>query len=164
MFLGLLRTEMWILQDFAILPKRSLTTTVCQLLKFLPSFAIVKFLLELLWFFFNLRQPGIEQWKKILQLYRLIEIRKAWFPYDRTDRPSRKFEAIRTTGTIGSFHMIVLIASKARDAGSSAMSLGEIIEYLCVFRKQAKHNDVFLFGKRTSWIAICFLSRFCGVQ
>ena len=33
------------------------------------------------------------------------------------------FETIRTTGAIGSFHMIVSIASKARDAGSSAMSL-----------------------------------------
>ena len=72
---------------------------------------------------------------------------------------------IRTTGTIGSFHMIVLIASKARDAGSSAMSLGDTVEFLCVFRKQAKHNDVFfLFGKRTSCLAICFLFRFCGVQ
>ena len=47
------------------------------------------------------------------------------------------FETIRTTGAIGSFHMIVSIASKARDAGSSAMSLGQTIEKLLVFRKQA---------------------------
>ena len=37
---------------------------------------------------------------------------------------SKYFETIRTTGAIGSFHMIVSIVSKARDAGSSAMSLG----------------------------------------
>ena len=34
---------------------------------------------------------------------------------------SKYFETIRTTGVIGSFHMIVSIALKARDAGSSAM-------------------------------------------
>ena len=37
---------------------------------------------------------------------------------------SKYLETILTTGAIGSFHMIVSIASKARDAGSSAMSLG----------------------------------------
>ena len=50
---------------------------------------------------------------------------------------SKYFETIRTTGEIGSFHMIVSIASKARDAGSSAMSLGQTIEFLRVFCKQA---------------------------
>ena len=62
---------------------------------------------------------------------------KAWFPYDRPDHPDRhsRFE------TIGSFDMIVSIASKARDAGSSAMSLGETIEFYHVFRKQAKHDN-----------------------
>ena len=50
---------------------------------------------------------------------------------------SKYFETIRTTGAIGSFHMIVSIASKARDAGSSAMSLGQTIEFLRVFCKQA---------------------------
>ena len=62
---------------------------------------------------------------------------KAWFPYDRLDHPDRqsRFE------TIGSFDMIVSIASKARDAGSSAMSLGETIEFYHVFRKQAKHDN-----------------------
>ena len=50
---------------------------------------------------------------------------------------SKYFETIRTTGAIGSFHMIVSIASKARDAGSSAMSLGQTIEFLNLFFKQA---------------------------
>ena len=51
---------------------------------------------------------------------------------------SKYFETIRTTsGAIGSFHVIVSIASKARDAGSSAMSLGQTIEFLRVFCKQA---------------------------
>ena len=50
---------------------------------------------------------------------------------------SKYFETIQTTGAIGSFHMIVSIASKARDVGSSAMSLGQTIEFLCVFCKQA---------------------------
>ena len=40
-------------------------------------------------------------------------------------------------GATGSFHMIVSIASKARDAGWSAMSLGQTIEFLRVFWKQA---------------------------
>ena len=47
---------------------------------------------------------------------------------------SKYFEKI---GAIGSFHMIVSITSKARDARSSAMSLGQTIEFLRVFRKQA---------------------------
>ena len=46
---------------------------------------------------------------------------------------SKYFETIRTTGAIGSFHMIVLIASKARDGGSSAMSLRQTIETLSLF-------------------------------
>ena len=50
---------------------------------------------------------------------------------------SKYFETIRTTGAIGSFHMIVSIASKARDAGSSVMSLGQTIEFLHMFCKQA---------------------------
>ena len=39
---------------------------------------------------------------------------------------SKYFEMIQTIGVIGSFHMIVSIASKARDAGSSAISLGPV--------------------------------------
>ena len=35
---------------------------------------------------------------------------------------------MRTTGAIGSFHMIVSMASKAREAGSSAMSLGQTVD------------------------------------
>ena len=50
---------------------------------------------------------------------------------------SKYFESIRMTGAIGSFHMIVSIASKARDAGLSAMSLGQTKEFLRVFCKQA---------------------------
>ena len=50
---------------------------------------------------------------------------------------SKYFETIRTTGAIGSFHMIISIASKARDTGSSAMSLGQTIEFLHMFCKQA---------------------------
>ena len=50
---------------------------------------------------------------------------------------SKYFETIRTTGAMGSFHMIVSIASKATDVGSSAMSLGQTIEFLCLFCKQA---------------------------
>ena len=46
---------------------------------------------------------------------------------------SRYLETIRTTGAISSLHMIVSIASKARDAGSSAMSLGQTIEFLRLF-------------------------------
>ena len=54
---------------------------------------------------------------------------------------SKNFETIQTTGTIGSFHMIVSIASRARGAGSSAMSLGETKEFFRVFHKQARQND-----------------------
>ena len=36
---------------------------------------------------------------------------------------SKHFETIQTTGAIVSFHMIISITSKARDVGSSAMSL-----------------------------------------
>ena len=50
---------------------------------------------------------------------------------------SKYFETIRATGAIGSFHMIVSIGSKARDAGSSAMPVGQTIEFLRVFCKQA---------------------------
>ena len=50
---------------------------------------------------------------------------------------SKYFEKIRTTGAIGSFHMIVSIASKVRDAGLSTMSLGQTIKFLRVFCKQA---------------------------
>ena len=61
---------------------------------------------------------------------------------------SKSFEKIRTTETIaaGGFHVIVrVIASTTRDTGSSAMSLGQSIEFLRWFREQAKHtcNDGF---------------------
>ena len=54
---------------------------------------------------------------------------------------SKYFKTIRTTGAIGSFHVIVSIASKARDVGSSVMSLGQTIEFLSVFCKQATQMD-----------------------
>ena len=59
---------------------------------------------------------------------------------------SKSFEMIRTTGTIGGFHVNVqVIASTTRDTGSSAMSLGQTIKFLRGFHKQAKHtcNDGF---------------------
>ena len=72
------------------------------------------------------------------------------------------FDTIRTTGAIGSFHMIVSIASKASDAGSSAMALGQT-EFLRVL--QTSHiNGWFLFVKRTSYLGICFFSWFCGIE
>ena len=56
---------------------------------------------------------------------------------------SKNFEMIETTGMIGSFNIICLIASKTRDEVSSAMSLGQTVEFLRMFCKQAKHNDGF---------------------
>ena len=59
--------------------------------------------------------------------------------------------------------MIVSIASKASDAGSSAMALGQTIEFLRVL--QTSHiNGWFLFVKRTSYLGICFFSWFCGIE
>ena len=57
---------------------------------------------------------------------------------------SKNLKATRTTDIyiyllIGSFHMI----AQTRHAGSSAMALGETIEFLRVFRKKAKHNHGF---------------------
>ena len=59
---------------------------------------------------------------------------------------SKNFEMIWTAGTIAGFHVIDwLIASVTRDTGSSVMSLGQTVEFLRGFRKQAKHtcNDGF---------------------
>ena len=44
---------------------------------------------------------------------------KAWFPYDRPDRPSRlkTFEMIRTTGTIGGLHVIVRVPQRQETRG-----------------------------------------------
>ena len=77
---------------------------------------------------------------------------------------SKYFETIRMTGAIGSFHMIVSIASKARDTGSSAMSLGQTIEFLHVFLQTSHINGWFLFIKRTSYLGIYFFSWFCGIE
>ena len=65
---------------------------------------------------------------------------KAWFPHhrpDRSDNPSRFKKFSRRSGrrTICGFHLIVSIASTTKDAGSSAMSLGQTIEFLRVFYK-----------------------------
>ena len=59
---------------------------------------------------------------------------------------SKNFEMIRTTRAIGGFHVIDwVIASTTRDTGSSVMSLGQTVEFLRGFHKQAKHtcNDGF---------------------
>ena len=56
---------------------------------------------------------------------------------------SKNFEMIETTGMIGSFNVILSIASKSRDVGSSVMSLGQTTEFLRMFSKQAKHSDGF---------------------
>ena len=54
---------------------------------------------------------------------------------------SKNFKMIQTTGTIGGFLVIAqVIASTARDTGSSAMSLGQTKEFLHGFCKQAKHT------------------------
>ena len=55
---------------------------------------------------------------------------------------SKYFETIQTTGAIGSFHMIVSIASKARDAGLSAMFL----------RVSGSDNRIFARVLQTSYI------------
>ena len=56
---------------------------------------------------------------------------------------SKNFEMIETTGMIGSFNVILSIASKTRDVGSSAMSLAQTTEFLRMFSKQAQHSDGF---------------------
>ena len=55
---------------------------------------------------------------------------------------SKYFETIQTTEAIGSFPMIVSIASKARDAGSSAMFL----------RVSGSDNRIFARVLQTSYI------------
>ena len=74
---------------------------------------------------------------------------EAWFPYDRPDHPDRdsRFE------TIGSFDMIVSIASKAKDAGSSAMSLGETIEFITCFENKP---NMMIFFRRANLVP-CYL-------
>ena len=57
---------------------------------------------------------------------------------------SKYFETIRTTWAIGSFHMIVSIASKARDAGSSAMSLGQTKEFFGCFANKPRKWMIFI--------------------
>ena len=60
------------------------------------------------------------------------------------------------------FHIIVSIASKARDAGSSAMSLDNRIFARVL---QLSHiNGWFLFVKGTSYLIICFFSWFCCIE
>ena len=80
---------------------------------------------------------------------------------------SKKLETIRTSTTaISKFHTIVSIASTTRDAtGTSANSLAQTIEFLRVFRKQAKHNNANDDdGDRTSSLAIFLFSRFYDVD
>ena len=67
---------------------------------------------------------------------------------------------------IDSFHIIILIASRTRDTGWSAMSLGQTLEFLCVFCRQAKPIAQWwiLIREWTSCLAISFFSWFCGVD
>jgi len=69
---------------------------------------------------------------------------------------SKNFEMIETTGMIGSFNIILSIASKTRDVGSSAMSLGQTMEFLHMFCKQAKHNDGFSSDSQPSTLLFTF--------
>ena len=57
---------------------------------------------------------------------------------------SKYFETIRRTETIASFNMIFSIASKARDAGSSAMSLGQTIEFCACFANKPHKWMIFI--------------------
>ena len=91
---------------------------------------------------------------------------KAWFPYDRPDHPDRhsRFETIRTTETIGSFDMIVSIASiKGKRRGLVSDVSGWDNRILSRVSKTSQ-TRWFLFGERTSCLAIFFFARFCGVE
>ena len=59
--------------------------------------------------------------------------------------------------------MIVSIASKARDAWSSAMSLGQTNRIFARVLQTSHINGWFLFAKRTSY-HICFFYWFCGIE
>ena len=60
--------------------------------------------------------------------------------------------------------MIVSIASTTRDAGWSAMSPGQTMELLRVFRKEANNIMMnFIIGERTSCLAVCVFFLLCGV-
>ena len=85
---------------------------------------------------------------------------KAWFPYDRPDHPDRhsRFE------TIVSFDMIVSIASiKGKRRGLVSDVSGWDNRILSSVSKTSQ-TWWFLFGERTSCLAIFFFSRFCGVE
>ena len=68
------------------------------------------------------------------------------FPYDRPDRPNRSSSLkmmIRTTETIGGFHIVLSNAPNTGGAWSAAMFLGPPKEFLPVLRKQAEHISRF---------------------
>ena len=59
-----------------------------------------------------------------------------------SSRSPQSFQKTSTrSGRLG--RLMVSIASTTRDAGSSAMFLGQTLEFLRLSRKQAKHNDAF---------------------
>ena len=62
-------------------------------------------------------------------------------PHQKSNGPPL---TIRRTETIASFNMIVSIASKARDAGSSAMSLGQTIEFCACFANKPHKWMIFI--------------------
>ena len=67
---------------------------------------------------------------------------KAWFPYDRPDRPDhpnhfKMFQDDLDDWGDWQFPYDRLDRLKARDVGSSVMSLGQKIEFLRMFCKQA---------------------------
>ena len=65
---------------------------------------------------------------------------------------SKYLETILTTGAIGSLHMIVSIASEARVAGSSAMSLGQTVEFLRVFNFASKPHKWMIFIRKANLV------------
>ena len=59
-----------------------------------------------------------------------------------SSRSPQSFQKTSTrSGRLG--RLMVSIASTTKDAGSSAMFLGQTLEFLHLSRKQAKHNDAF---------------------
>ena len=62
------------------------------------------------------------------------------------------------TGAIGSFHMIVSIAAKAKDAGSSAMSLGETKDFCACFAHKPDKMMIFIWRANLVLCYLLFLS------
>ena len=83
----------------------------------------------------------------------------------RSPQPFHKIS--RRSGRLG--RLVVSMwssrSNQSQDTGSSAMSLGETIEFLSAFRKKPNIKWLwFLFGETTSSLSICFFSWLCGVE